>query len=921
MSVSNGQDANETTFNNAFVSKTSNDTKTGTLTMSDTTQSSDKDTGALVLQGGLGVEKNINAGGTISGSNLSNTNTGDVTFETIGSTPADEGASVSGQAITLQPADATHGGVVSTTTQSFAGNKTFTGDVTITGDLTVNGSNTVVNTETLDVEDVNITVNKGGNNTTAQGAGITIERTGTDGSIIYDSTVTSRFKIGDLGSETEVLTAGDNQSIGSTKTFLDPIQLQEKGSTPSTPSTGLQKLYPKTDGKFYHLDDTGTETELGAGTGTGGSGGVNFFENENFSTNTDNVTAYNDGGAYVDGTGGSSGLSADIIDSSVSLQIDGDGTLRISKSNGDQSGSGITFTTRTVGRYYRDSILYGSFKYRVLDVNYPADDLKIYAYDVTNAAELSVEPYADDDLLIDNISLGEKKFKIYGTTSSTTTIRISLHLETDNASGTTWTMSIDELKIGPAAPIFGFNGSDFSDDLSSSFTFNNFGTVSAQSIFGRYIGDSYEARGYMTAGSSTASTASVTIPFTLDSAKFVSATNRQIVGYYTRGTSSEFLNANNAQGFIFYDGSTTNQLFFAGAGSSNVLAKLNANSLVGSGENLMFYFTVPVSGRSSNITLSNSSSFKMGPISASGTRVTSTPTSQNEYRTLIKDSSAATFSDTDGSGKVSAANGFRIYSVGGTSAGTSTEPNRYIHYIGKNKSYKIDWFSSSGKTGRISTDWGFYPSASVEKGLLTSYDPTSGLLIVTMPISGSSTTDRYVGTVISSDTAAQSSATDCYYEITVYEDALPVGLVVPQSEVVLVSGNGFGSTATNIRRFSTTMVNTGTAITYSDSSTAGGLFTINENGIYSITYNDRSNAGENIGITLNASSLTVAPGSLPYTELVGYVDIQVSSNTSTLSHTLRLSKGDLIRAQGTKFGTYLDSNTSSCRFRIIKVSD
>ena len=56
-------------------------------------------------------------------------NTGDVTLTTIGSTPNSNGASLVGQQLQLQPADASFGGVVTTTTQSFAGDKTFTGVV------------------------------------------------------------------------------------------------------------------------------------------------------------------------------------------------------------------------------------------------------------------------------------------------------------------------------------------------------------------------------------------------------------------------------------------------------------------------------------------------------------------------------------------------------------------------------------------------------------------------------------------------------------------------------------------------------------------------------------------------------------------------------------------------------------------------
>lgn len=86
--------------------------------------------------------------GTIAASNFSGTssgtNTGDVSLSAFGSTPNANGASLTGQALTLQPADATNPGGVSTTTQSFAGNKTFTGTVaasnlsgTNTGDITL----------------------------------------------------------------------------------------------------------------------------------------------------------------------------------------------------------------------------------------------------------------------------------------------------------------------------------------------------------------------------------------------------------------------------------------------------------------------------------------------------------------------------------------------------------------------------------------------------------------------------------------------------------------------------------------------------------------------------------------------------------------------------------------------------------------
>lgn len=65
MSVSNGQTANSTTFNNAFASRTQDTSLVGVVTLSNTTQATSKDTGALVVEGGVGIEKNAHVGGNV----------------------------------------------------------------------------------------------------------------------------------------------------------------------------------------------------------------------------------------------------------------------------------------------------------------------------------------------------------------------------------------------------------------------------------------------------------------------------------------------------------------------------------------------------------------------------------------------------------------------------------------------------------------------------------------------------------------------------------------------------------------------------------------------------------------------------------------------------------------------------------------
>lgn len=87
---------------------------------------------------------NVVIAGTLTASNLSGTNTGNVTLTAIGSTPNANGASLSGQAFTLQPASGSFPGILTIGAQTIAGAKTFSGAITASnlsgtnsGDLTL----------------------------------------------------------------------------------------------------------------------------------------------------------------------------------------------------------------------------------------------------------------------------------------------------------------------------------------------------------------------------------------------------------------------------------------------------------------------------------------------------------------------------------------------------------------------------------------------------------------------------------------------------------------------------------------------------------------------------------------------------------------------------------------------------------------
>lgn len=119
------------------------------------------------------------------------------------------------------------------------------------------------------------------------------------------------------------------------------------------------------------------------------------------------------------------------------------------------------------------------------------------------------------------------------------------------------------------------------------------------------------------------------------------------------------------------------------------------------------------------------------------------------------------------------------------------------------------------------------------------------------------------------------------------------------SEVEVQTSNGFGSTNTAIRRFTTTNTNVGNAITYADIPANGATFTINQTGIYAISYSESqgSGAGYNFAPSLNSSELTTPPQNFTNVAdrlcLATLFNANVSGNCSWQG---KLSDTDVIRA-------------------------
>lgn len=121
------------------------------------------------------------------------------------------------------------------------------------------------------------------------------------------------------------------------------------------------------------------------------------------------------------------------------------------------------------------------------------------------------------------------------------------------------------------------------------------------------------------------------------------------------------------------------------------------------------------------------------------------------------------------------------------------------------------------------------------------------------------------------------------------------GVSTGDSCVTVHTGNGHGSTNTKIRRFTTAMINVGTAITYADSAANGGAFTINEAGMYSIFYADTPTAADTMGASVNSTQLTTNINSITLTNRL-MMTIGASAYTISVSGVFLLAVNDVIRA-------------------------
>lgn len=393
-------------------------------------------------------------------------------------------------------------------------------------------------------------------------------------------------------------------------------------ATPSNPSAGFNKIYTKSDGLLYKLDSSGNEVLVGSGAGGGGE--LNLVINPDGDTALDGSRT-NDVGDWIDfGTGTTSSKTT----TSTEIPLYPTKTNAIKVLN-DGSGTDYTRMRMTLPpSLYNRKLKLAWEQEASSSPAYVSGDFKVEVWattDATYATGLTKLSLSTDAAGVSSIPALTGR---YQTTFDTTTVA-NLELRIVRVAGAVNSfVSLNNVVVGPGIQP---QGAVVGEWQSFTPTFGNFtlgnGTTSA---FYRRVGANIEVKAYISAGSSTSITGTLTLTMPLslniDGTKIATTgATRETFGIWNIKDNG----ANNYLGYVTYDTATT--VNFTQAGATSVVGATSPITM-GTSDSFEALFSLPIaewagsgtvqlaqndveyaSNSKSDNTVSDTTSFAYGP--------------------------------------------------------------------------------------------------------------------------------------------------------------------------------------------------------------------------------------------------------------------------------------------------------------------
>jgi hypothetical protein len=422
------------------------------------------------------------------------------------------------------------------------------------------------------------------------------------GNSVFVGTVTAPTVVGStsalFGNSGTPATSAALEVNSTTKAVLLPRMSQTQRDAIGSPTNG--DLVFNTDTLKMSLHDGSSWADVGS---SSGSGVKNYLTDGTFDSSVNPESQYDDGASYVDGTAGSPSAISYSRDSSTPLA--GTGSLKISKAASTCVGEGITLGTTSLDEYAaaRGSLNF-YFQYDFTSANYTSGDIQIKAYDVTNGAILPVVSVAGLDSSAGLYKLATKGFARVLVLSTTRSVRISFHCQTDSATASTWTGRVDEAVLGPDNVVPGFIGGEWT---AWTPTLTGFGGPTILKAEWRRDGPNLVSRVKFTAGTATAVEARISLPNSWTVASNVLSASLESVGFFFRNINGGSTGTSHGGAVLASSGNSYVNLGAIGTFSNVAVNPFTADTgtnIASAGDIIELNFSVPIANWAASSSLS-----------------------------------------------------------------------------------------------------------------------------------------------------------------------------------------------------------------------------------------------------------------------------------------------------------------------------